>query len=107
LGKNPDSGNESKQPAVFTRVSTGLVKSISAFDVLSFTLLAAGPIVLIALGVLTLPSIYAGVNLPLVLIRAIILLGLLVSIIFYPIAKAARKRSGIDLALIYSEIPPE
>ena len=38
---------------------------------------------------------------------AIILVGLLVSIIFYPIAKAIRKSSGIDLALIFREIPPE
>jgi basic amino acid/polyamine antiporter, APA family len=74
LGKNPDGGNENRPNVVFTRASTGLVKSISALDVLSFTFLAAGPVVLIALGVLELPSIYAGVNLPLVLILAILFL---------------------------------
>jgi basic amino acid/polyamine antiporter, APA family len=66
---------EAKQPqTLFTRNSTGLVKSISAFDVLSFTLLAAGPMVLIPLGILELPSLYEGVNLPLSFGIAIILL---------------------------------
>ena len=60
--------------SLFTRNSTGLVRSISAFDVLSFTLLAAGPIVLIALGVLTLPAIYEGASLPEIFALAIILL---------------------------------
>ncbi len=56
------------------RNSTGLVKSITAFDVLSFTLLAAGPMVLIPLGILELPSLYEGVSLPLVFGIAIVLL---------------------------------
>jgi APA family basic amino acid/polyamine antiporter len=59
---------------VFVRNSTGLVRSISAFDVLSFTLLAAGPMVLIPLGILELPSFYEGVNLPLAFGISIILL---------------------------------
>jgi basic amino acid/polyamine antiporter, APA family len=42
--------------------------------VLSFTLLAAGPMVLIPLGVLELPSLYEGVNLPLVFGISIVLL---------------------------------
>ncbi|MDG6998394.1 MAG: APC family permease [Nitrososphaerota archaeon] len=65
--------NESKG-SVFTRDSTGLVKSISSTDVLAFTFLAAGPIVLIALGVLTLPAIYEGANLYLIFGIAIVLL---------------------------------
>ncbi|MDG7002121.1 MAG: APC family permease [Nitrososphaerota archaeon] len=65
--------NDSKK-SVFTRDSTGLVKSISAIDVLSFTFLAAGPIVLIALGVLTLPAIYEGTNLYLIFGISIVLL---------------------------------
>jgi APA family basic amino acid/polyamine antiporter len=59
---------------VFTRSSTGLVKSISALDVFSFTLLAAGPMVLIPLGVLTLPSVYEGASIPLILGISIVLL---------------------------------
>jgi APA family basic amino acid/polyamine antiporter len=71
----PDNQESSKQPAtLFTRNSTGLVKSITAFDVLSFTLLAAGPMVLIPLGILELPSLYEGVNLPLAFGISIILL---------------------------------
>jgi basic amino acid/polyamine antiporter, APA family len=71
----PNNQENSKQPAtLFTRNSTGLVKSISAFDVLSFTLLAAGPMVLIPLGILELPSLYEGVNLPLAFGISIILL---------------------------------
>jgi amino acid transporter len=38
---------------------------------------------------------------------AIIVVGLLLAIIFYPVAKAARRSSGIDLSLVYKEIPPE
>ncbi len=38
----------------------------------------------------------------------VVLIGLVVSIIFYPIAKALRKSSSnIDLSLVYREIPPE
>jgi APA family basic amino acid/polyamine antiporter len=38
----------------------------------------------------------------------IVLIGLVIAIIFYPIARAIRKSvSGIDLALVYREIPPE
>jgi APA family basic amino acid/polyamine antiporter len=59
---------------IFTRNSTGLVKSITAFDILSFTLLAAGPMVLIPLGIEELPSLYEGVNLYLAFGVAIILL---------------------------------
>ena len=71
----PDNPEAPKQPAtLFMRNSTGLVKSITAFDVLSFTLLAAGPMVLIPLGILELPSLYEGVNLPLSFGIAIILL---------------------------------
>jgi basic amino acid/polyamine antiporter, APA family len=71
----PENPEAPKQPAtLFTRNSTGLVKSITAFDVLSFTLLAAGPMVLIPLGILELPSLYEGVNLPLAFGIAIILL---------------------------------
>lgn len=39
------------------------MKSVSSLDVLAFTLLAAGPLVLIPLGILTLPSVYQGSNL--------------------------------------------
>lgn len=72
----PDNAEASKQSrtTLFTRNSTGLVKSITAFDVLSFTLLAAGPMVLIPLGILELPSLYEGVNLPLAFGISIILL---------------------------------
>jgi hypothetical protein len=38
---------------------------------------------------------------------AVIVVALTISIIFYPISKAIRKRSGIDLSLVYREIPPE
>ena len=38
---------------------------------------------------------------------AVVLLGLLASIVFYPISKAIRKSQGIDLSLVFSEIPPE
>lgn len=69
-----DKTKESSKPVLFTRQSTGLVKSVSAIDVLIYTLSCAGPIVLIALGVTTLPSIYEGVNLPLVFGLSIILL---------------------------------
>lgn len=68
------SANEPNKTQLFTRNSTGLVKSITAFDVLAFTLLAAGPMVLIPLGVLELPSLYEGVSLPLVFGISIILL---------------------------------
>jgi APA family basic amino acid/polyamine antiporter len=64
----------SSSTTIFTRNSTGLVKSISAVDVLSFTLLAAGPMVLIPLGILELPSLYQGVNLPLAFGISIVLL---------------------------------
>ncbi|MGI0081251.1 MAG: amino acid permease, partial [Nitrososphaerales archaeon] len=38
----------------------------------------------------------------------VVLIGLVISIIFYPIAKAARMASSqIDLSLVYREIPPE
>ena len=37
----------------------------------------------------------------------IILVGLLISIAFYPLEKAIRKSSGIDLGLAFKEIPPE
>jgi basic amino acid/polyamine antiporter, APA family len=60
------------KPRVFMREATGLVKSVSAFDVLSFTVLAAGPVVLIALGVLTVPAIYQGSSIPLILLVSII-----------------------------------
>ncbi|MGI0081214.1 MAG: hypothetical protein ACRECH_16525, partial [Nitrososphaerales archaeon] len=69
----PDETRKDK-PTLFTRNSTGLLKSISAFDVLSFTLLAAGPMVLIPLGILELPALYEGVNLYLIFGIAIILL---------------------------------
>ncbi len=59
---------------VFTRDSTGLVRSISALDVLAFTLLAAGPVVLIPLGVMTLPAVYQGSNLYVIFGISIILL---------------------------------
>ncbi|MDG6997205.1 MAG: APC family permease, partial [Nitrososphaerota archaeon] len=65
---------DDSKKSVFTRDSTGLVKSISAIDVLSFTFLAAGPIVLIALGVLTLPAIYEGTDLYLIFGISIVLL---------------------------------
>ncbi len=65
---------ESKKQLLFTRQSTGLVKSISAFDVLTFTVLAAGPIVLIPFGILQLPSIYQGSDITLILGISIILL---------------------------------
>ncbi|MCL5067956.1 MAG: hypothetical protein M1368_06355, partial [Thaumarchaeota archaeon] len=65
---------DDSKKSVFTRDSTGLVKSISAIDVLSFTFLAAGPIVLIALGVLTLPAIYEGTDLYLIFGVSIVLL---------------------------------
>lgn len=68
----PSSDDSAK--TIFTRNSTGLVKSITALDVLSFTLLAAGPMVLIPLGILELPSLYEGVNLPLAFGIAIVLL---------------------------------
>ncbi len=55
--------HDKKSSAPFVRESTGLVKSVSALDVLAFTLLAAGPLVLIPLGVLTLPSVYEGSSL--------------------------------------------
>ncbi len=38
---------------------------------------------------------------------AVIAVAILISIIFYPIAKAIRKSQGIDLDAIYKEIPPE
>ena len=39
---------------------------------------------------------------------SVVVIGLIVSIIFYPIAKALRKSvSKIDLSLVYREIPPE
>ncbi|PSO05500.1 hypothetical protein B9Q12_00345, partial [Candidatus Marsarchaeota G2 archaeon ECH_B_SAG-G06] len=41
---------------------------------LSFTLLASGPMVLIPLGVLTLPSVYEGANVPFILGLALVLL---------------------------------
>lgn len=63
-----------KSPKLFARESTGLTKSIGAFDVLSFTLLASGPMVLIPLGVLTLPSVYEGANVPFILGLALVLL---------------------------------
>ena len=63
-----------KSPKLFARESTGLTKSIGAFDVLSFTLLASGPMVLIPLGVLSLPSIYEGANVPFILGLALVLL---------------------------------
>jgi amino acid transporter len=66
--------SEPKKTVLFTRDSTGLVKSISSLDVLSFTLLAAGPIVLIALGVLTITSVYEGSSIPLIFGLSIILL---------------------------------
>jgi amino acid transporter len=69
--KAPD---QSARATLFTRNSTGLVKSITAFDVLSFTLLAAGPMVLIPLGILELPSLYQGVSLPLAFGISIVLL---------------------------------
>jgi hypothetical protein len=38
----------------------------------------------------------------------VVLIGLVIAIIFYPIAKVIRKSSShIDLALVYREIPPE
>ncbi len=67
-------GKDKDKPVLFTRNSTGLVKSVSAIDVLIYTLSCAGPIVLIALGVTELPSIYEGVNLPLVFGLSLILL---------------------------------
>ncbi len=54
------------KPVVFTRDATGLVRSISAFDTLTFTLMAAGPIVLIPFGILTLPAVYEGASIPLI-----------------------------------------
>jgi APA family basic amino acid/polyamine antiporter len=69
-----EASKQSRTTTLFTRNSTGLVKSITAFDVLSFTLLAAGPMVLIPLGILELPSLYEGVNLPLAFGISIILL---------------------------------
>lgn len=69
-----DDSKERNRPGLFTRNSTGLVRSISALDVLTFTLLAAGPMVLVPLGVTTLPSIYEGASLPLILGLSIILL---------------------------------
>lgn len=64
----------SEKPSLFTRKSTGLVKSITALDVLSFTLLAAGPMVLIPLGILELPSLYEGTSLSLIFGISIVLL---------------------------------
>ncbi len=58
---------EKRKTVVFTRDATGLVRSVSSFDVLTFTLMAAGPIVLIPFGILTLPAIYEGANIPLML----------------------------------------
>ena len=70
-----DNSKEAKGSAtIFTRNSTGLIRSVTAFDVLSFTLLAAGPMVLVPLGILELPSLYEGVNLPLAFGISIILL---------------------------------
>ncbi|HKW03984.1 MAG TPA: amino acid permease, partial [Nitrososphaerales archaeon] len=68
------SPTSSEKPSLFTRKSTGLVKSITALDVLSFTLLAAGPMVLIPLGILELPSLYEGTSLPLIFGISIVLL---------------------------------
>ena len=70
-----EKSNDNKKPALFTRQSTGLVKSISATDVLFYTLsraLADRPDS--TLGVTTLPSIYEGVDLPLVFGLSLILL---------------------------------
>jgi amino acid transporter len=66
------SGEAKREPSVFVREATGLVKSVSGFDVFSFTVLAAGPIVLIALGVLTIPAIYEGTSIPLILLISIV-----------------------------------
>ncbi|MEM0321888.1 MAG: amino acid permease [Thermoprotei archaeon] len=54
---------DKRNPTPFIREATGLVKSVSALDVLAFTLLAAGPLVLIPLGVLTIPTVYQGSSL--------------------------------------------
>lgn len=81
-------------PKPFVRESTGLVKSVSALDVLAFTLLAAGPLVLIPLGVLTLPSVYQGSSLPVVLGLS---LPILLALAFNTIAlSSAIPRAGGD-----------
>jgi len=57
---------------VFVRDATGLVREISAFDVLAYGVTSGGAITLIPLGILSLPSIYEGVSIPLILTLSII-----------------------------------
>ena len=61
-----------EQSHVFVRDATGLVRDISAFDVLAYGVTSGGAITLIPLGILSLPSIYEGVSIPLILALSII-----------------------------------
>lgn len=86
-----------------------VTKKVGGFPLLSISGLihAAGFLILIVLVFLypaaagTSNGIISGGAL------TIIIVGLLVSIIFYPLAKAIRKSQGIDLGLVFNEIPPE
>lgn len=86
--------DEGKKPTVFVREATGLVKQVSGFDVLWFTVLAAGPVVLIALGALTVPAIYQGSDVPTILLFSIIPL---LALAFNAVAlSSAMPRAGGD-----------
>ena len=84
-------------------------KKIGGFPLITITGLVQGVGLIIIILLTFLEPAASGTSTGTISIGAIavVLFGLLASILFYPISKAIRKREGIDLSLVFSEIPPE
>ncbi|HYB03629.1 MAG TPA: hypothetical protein VED17_04155, partial [Nitrososphaerales archaeon] len=84
-------------------------KKIGGFPLITLTGLVQGVGLVIIIVLTFLEPSAAGTSTGTISIGAIavVLGGLLISIVFYPISRAIRRSQGIDLRLVYNEIPPE